>query len=129
MIILDTHIWIWWIDESPRLTTKHQETIATHQADGLGLSIISAWEVAKLVEKNKLVLSCPVDEWLNTALAYPSIQVLPLTLSIIVQSTQLLGFHNDPSDQIIVATAMIHQCPLLTVDEKILVYPNVQTLK
>ena len=129
MIILDTHIWIWLVSESPRLTAQHREFIDTHQASGLGLSIISAWEVAKLVEKKKLVLSLSVDEWLNYALHYPGIQVLPLTIPIIVQSTQLLGFHNDPSDQIIVATAIIHQCPLLTVDKKILAYPEVQTLR
>ncbi len=96
MIILDTHIWIWLVDESPRLTTQHKEIIATHQATGLGLSIISIWEVAKLVEKKRLVLSYPVEEWLNYAVDYPGVQILPLTIPIIVQSTQLLGFLRRP---------------------------------
>ena len=68
-------------------------------------------------------------EWLQTALAYPGVQLLNLTLPIIVQSTQLTGFHNDPADQIIVATAKVYDCLLLTADGKILNYAGVKTLK
>jgi PIN domain nuclease of toxin-antitoxin system len=129
MIILDTHIWLWWVDSSSRLTARLEQLILEHQVSQLGVSIFSCWEVAKLVEKNRVELSYLVDEWLNYAIAYPGVQLLPLTLPIIVQSTQLAGFHNDPADQIIVATAKVHNCPLLTVDEKILAYPDVNTLK
>jgi len=129
MIILDTHIWLWWVDSSSRLTARLEQLILEHQVSQLGVSIFSCWEVAKLVEKNRVELSYPVDEWLNYAIAYPGVQLLPLTLPIIVQSTQIAGFHNDPADQIIVATAKVHNCPLLTVDEKILAYPDLNTLK
>lgn len=129
MIVLDTHIWVWWVDDSARLTKKHREWIEEYQSQGLGVSIVSCWEVAKLVEKNRLVFSCSTREWLEEALAYPGVQLLDLTLPIVVDSTQLSGFHSDPFDQIIVATARIYGCPLLTVDAKILNYPNVQTLK
>ena len=129
MIVLDTHIWVWWVSENPRLTPQQQETIAAYQSSGLGVSIISAWEVAKLVEKKRLELSCSVEEWLKQAVAYPGVRILPLTLSIVVQSTQLTGFHNDPADQMIVATSKVRNCPLLTADEKILAYPGLQTLK
>ncbi|MGK7931980.1 MAG: type II toxin-antitoxin system VapC family toxin [Microcystaceae cyanobacterium] len=129
MIILDTHIWIWWVDNNPRLTIQHRQWIKQYQSEGLGISIISCWEVAKLVEKQRLKLAYPVDQWLNTALNYPNIQLLNLTLPILVQSTQLPNFHNDPADQIIVATAKIYQCSLLTVDAKIVHYPLVTTFK
>jgi PIN domain nuclease of toxin-antitoxin system len=66
MIVLDTHIWVWWVDGSERLTKKHREYIEKYQCQGLGVSIVSCWEVAKLVEKNRLVFSCPVNEWLET---------------------------------------------------------------
>lgn len=128
MIILDTHIWIWWVDNNTQLNQRQRELINTYQSNGLGISIISCWEVAKLVENKKLVLSCSIDEWLNGGLAYPGIQLLNLTLSIIIASTQLTGFHRDRADQLIVATAKIHNCPLLTADNKILAYPHVQTL-
>lgn len=129
MIVIDTHIWIWWVNDSPRLTDRHKQLIQDYQSQGLGISIISCWEVAKLVEKNRLVLSISVDEWLKQALAYPGIQLLNLTVPILVQSTQLAGFHNDPADQMIVATAKVYDCLLLTADTKILNYANVNTFK
>ncbi|ACB53574.1 unknown [Crocosphaera subtropica ATCC 51142] len=128
MIILDTHIWIWWVDNNSRLTQRQRKLINTYQSDRLGISIISCWEVAKLVENNRLVLSCSVDEWLNGAIAYPGVQLLNLSDPIIVASTQLINFHRDPADQLIVATSQVYNCPLLTADKKILAYPHVQTL-
>ncbi len=129
MIILDTHIWIWWVDQSPRLTAQHNAWIEQYQTEGLGISIISIWEVAKAVESGRLGLSLPVQDWLETAIAHPGVQLLDLTIPIIVESTNLAGFHRDPGDQLIVATARIYQSPLLTADTKILAYPNVTTLK
>jgi PIN domain nuclease of toxin-antitoxin system len=128
MIILDTHIWVWWVDGNERLTEKHRESIEQYQSQGLGVSIVSCWEVAKLVEKNRLLFSCSVNEWLEAALAYPGVELLNLTLPIVVSSTQLSGFHSDPFDQIIVATARFYECPLLTVDAKIINYSGVATL-
>ena len=128
MIILDTHIWIWWVDNNSRLTQRQRELINTYQSSGLGVSIISCWEVAKLVENNRLILSCSVDEWLNGAITYPCVQLINLNLDIIVASTQLIGFHRDPADQLIVATSQVYNCSLLTADKKILAYPNVKTL-
>ncbi len=128
MIILDTHIWVWWVNEDPRLTKKYLDWIDEYQSQGLGISIISCWEVAKLVELNRINLSIPVDEWLTAALAYPGIERIELTIPIIVESTKLIGFHRDPSDQIIVATSKVYDCPLMTADTKIITYPNVNTL-
>ena len=122
MIILDTHIWIWWIDDNPKLSTHNREIIQTNQTSGLGISIISCWEIAKLVEKNRLTFECSVEEWLKVALNYPNIQLLELNLPIIIQSTQLSGFHADPADQIIVATSKVHGLLLVTQDQKILNY-------
>lgn len=129
MIVLDTHLWVWWVDNNARLTQKHQDWIQQYQSQGLGISIISCWEVAKLVELGTLTLSLAVDEWLAAALADPGVQQLELTIPIIIQSTTLTGFHRHPADQLIVATAKIHGCPVLTADAKILAYPEVQTLK
>ena len=66
---------------------------------------------------------------MHTALSYAGIRLLDLTPQIAIESTQLPGeFHRDPADQIIVATARIHDCPLLTVDDKILDYPYVKII-
>lgn len=130
MIIIDTHIWVWWIHNDDRLTEKIREFIKANEEEGLGVSVFSCWEVAKLVELNRLILHCPIDEWMSTALTYPGVQVVELTPEIAIESAQLPGdFHRDPADQIIVATARIHDCPLLTVDDKILNYSHVKLLK
>lgn len=128
MIVLDTHVWVWWVNQSSQLTFELQRTIHNHQATGLGVSMILCWEVAKLVELGRLQLTLPTLDWLNQALAYQGIQLLDLTVPILVESTQLPGvFHRDPADQMIVATARVYGVPLLTVDSKILNYPHILT--
>jgi PIN domain nuclease of toxin-antitoxin system len=73
MIILDTHIWVWWVQNDLRLTKKHQELLKYYEAEGLGVGIVSCWEVAKLVEKNRLILPLPINKWLEIALNYPGV--------------------------------------------------------
>jgi PIN domain nuclease of toxin-antitoxin system len=126
VIILDTHIWIWWIDCNARLPADFLALIQSETANGIGVCAISCWEVAKLVEHGKLQLGCPVDQWIAQALR-PPIQLLPLTPEVAVGSTQLPGnFHRDPADQMIVATARILGCSLVTLDRLIRAYPHVQ---
>ncbi|MCU0545588.1 MAG: type II toxin-antitoxin system VapC family toxin [Oscillatoriaceae cyanobacterium Prado104] len=128
MIVLDTHIWIWWVHGDENLTHEYYEYVQEQESQGLGISAISCWEVAKLVEYGRLTLPSSVDEWLDEALAYPGINFLELTPRICVESTQLPGdFHRDPADQIIVATARVHNCPIVTVDRKIREYPYVES--
>jgi PIN domain nuclease of toxin-antitoxin system len=130
MILLDTHIWIWWVHKEARLTEQHIGWLQENEPHGLGVSVISCWEVAKLVERNRLTLPCPVAEWFDVALTYPGVQLVSLTPGIALESTQLPdGSLRDPADQIIVATARVYGCPLLTVDARILSYPHVVTLK
>ncbi|MBD3305241.1 PIN domain-containing protein [candidate division KSB3 bacterium] len=127
MIVLDTHIWVWWVDGNMRLPDLYAY-IQTHESSGLGVSVMSCWEVAKLVEYQRLRLDRPVEDWIHGALQYPGIRLLELTPRIIVESTQLPGaFHRDPADQLIVATARIFDCPLVTLDDKIRAYPHVET--
>lgn len=129
MIILDTHIWIWWIQGDSRLTPIYRNYVQANEPLGLGVSIISCWEIAKLIEVGKLTLPLPVEDWINRSLTHPGIRQLDLTPRIAVEATQLPGaFHRDPSDQFIVATARVYGCPLVTMDTKIRQYPHVQTV-
>ncbi len=129
MILLDTHIWVWYLSDSSALDNHTKRTIADNAGGGFAVSMISYWEVAKLVEVQRIHLSQPVETWLNTALSHSNIQAINLTTRIIVESTQLpQPFHRDPADQIIVATARVLGIPMLTMDGKILAYPHVQTL-
>ncbi|MBX3057367.1 MAG: type II toxin-antitoxin system VapC family toxin [Anaerolineae bacterium] len=127
MILLDTHIWVWWVSRSHSLSSNLERKIQQYQTNGFAVSIISCWEVAKLVELGKLSLTLPVLDWLNQAIVYPGVRLLQLDVAVVVEATQLPGdFHRDPADQILVATARIYNFPILTADRKILDYPHVQ---
>nr|WP_274703653.1 type II toxin-antitoxin system VapC family toxin [Chloroflexus aurantiacus] len=129
VIVLDTHIWIWWVHDPSQLTQAQIEAITNNETELIGISAISCWEVAKLVEYKRLELPLPLEEWFEQALSYPGMQLLALTPEIAIESTRLpTPFHRDPADQIIVATARIYGCPLVTSDEKILQYPHVVTI-
>jgi PIN domain nuclease of toxin-antitoxin system len=127
MIVLDTHILVWWANQDEKLTATQVDKIRASPV--LAISVISFWEIAKLTELGRLTLKMPVLNWFQDILSYPKIQLIPLSPEIIVQSTQLPGtFHKDPADQIITATAITLGCPLLTQDAKILAYPHVVTI-
>lgn len=126
MILLDTHIWIWWVHGDPQLPPNYHDYIQQHEAHGLGVCAISCWEVAKLVERGRLVF--PITDWMSRALGYPEVPLLELSPQVAIESTQLPGaFHRDPADQIIVATPRIYNCPLVTMDLNMRAYPHVKT--
>jgi len=129
LILLDTHIWAWWVNGDPKLAQRQQDHLDANQASGLGIAVYSCWEIAKQVELGKMVLSIPIVQWMNQAVTYSGLIVFPMTPEIAVESTRLPPtFHKDPADQIIVATARIHKISLLTADAKILAYPHVTLL-
>lgn len=129
MILLDTHVWIWWVHYDPLLPVDVESIVKSHESSGLGISAISCWEVAKLVEYKRLTLPLSISDWMKQALSYPGIVFLDLSPEIAIESTQLpQPFHKDPADQLIVATARIHSIPLVTCDHKIRAYPHVQLL-
>jgi PIN domain nuclease of toxin-antitoxin system len=120
-----THIWIFWEADPQRLRSSHR-AILERTEGRFAVSIISCWEIAKLVQYRRLDLDRPVGEWLNSALSRPGLELLPISPEIAVESAQLPEpFHRDPADQLIVATARIRRIPLLTEDSKILAYPHV----
>ena len=127
MILLDTHIWIWWVSQSQRLSQAHTTLLNQKLDEGLGVSIISCWEIAKLIEYGRLTLDRPAQEWLDAALSRPGVELIPLSTRIVIESTQLpQPFHRDPADQLIVATARVLGCPLMSEDAKITAYTHVQ---
>ena len=115
--LLDTHVWLWAANEPSTLSVKVRKLFEVEE-EVFGLSAISPWEVAKKVEKGKLPLPCAVLDWVQGALP-ETVTLLPLSPEIAVRSTMLKGFHGDPADQIIVATALVHRLTLLTSDTAI----------
>lgn len=130
MIVLDTHIWVWWANDSQELRDPYRNALSQHGASGLGVSVISCGEVGKLVEKGRLKLTLPLKDWIETALALPGIVTLPLTAETAIESVQLpRPIHGDPADQLLIATARVLGAPLLTADHRLLEYGGVDTLK
>jgi len=92
MIILDTHIWVWWVHGDERLTGTQAEVITTNETDIIGVNAISVWEIAKLVEYNRLELPCQLHNWFYEALSYPGIRLIELIPEIAIESTKLLAW-------------------------------------
>ena len=127
-LLLDTHVWIWWHMAPGNLSRKARDLIGGGGEDGLLLSAISLWEFCKLLEKKRLGISCDPEAWMAEALAMPALHVAPLTPTVAYRSTVLPPpFHDDPADQIIVATAREENATILTKDQLIRAYPHVRT--
>ena len=126
-ILLDTHVWIWLsLERYKLLSTKSKKVI--NSADQKWISAISCWELAKLVEKNRIGFSIPTLTWIRRSLNQYDIKVADLSPDIAVESTALRGFHKDPADQIIAATSRILGIPLVTSDKRILDFSEVNTI-
>ena len=128
MIVLDTHIWFYFINDGPeKLAAKARKAIRDN--DVLGVSIISCWEIAMLVAKNRLRFSIDVQDWITQALKYKGIKLIELTPEIAVLATRLPGeFHKDPADRIIAASCLKLGAPLITLDKSIKEWGHVHTI-
>lgn len=129
MVLLDTHAWVWGIENPGKLGRKAGALLTNRSSWPHLVSVISVWEVAKLVEKRRLALAIAIDKWIEQALAAPGIALEMITPEVAVESTRLPGsFQSDPADQIIVATARSLNVPIVTSDLRIRKYPHVRTV-
>jgi PIN domain nuclease of toxin-antitoxin system len=130
LIVIDTHIWIWWVHDHHDLKPWMRRALIEHESDGIGISAISCWEIARLNAGQKIDLHAAIEEWFDVGLNYPGVVLLDLTPPICIEANRLDGFANkDPADRMIVATARVHACDLLTADSKILDFDGVRLLK
>lgn len=123
-LLLDTHTWVWLNNGSDELSNKIIQKIDTAADQGkVFISAISVWEIATLAAKKRLVLRTSLKEWVDEALSQVGVDLVPLSPDISIESSVLPnGFHGDPADRLIVATARIKRMILLTRDSKILSY-------
>ena len=128
--LLDTHTWIWWNMNPRNLSQRVTGIISNINAyEEMLLSAISPWEFSKLLEKKRIGISCNPEDWINAAMDMPKLRIVPLSPLLSYRSTVFpQPFHDDPADQIIVATAREENATILTKDEKILEYENVSSL-
>jgi PIN domain nuclease of toxin-antitoxin system len=130
MIVLDTHVWVWFVSNPELLSKKAKRTIERAVVDNnVFIPSISAWEVALLTSKKRLLLSMEVADWIKKSEMLPFVNFIPVDNSIAVKSVNLpQPFHSDPADRIIIATAISLGASLITKDERILKYPHVKTI-
>lgn len=117
VIIADTHVLIWWINEPESLSRAARNAIES--ADWIGISAISAWEVAMLARRNRIAIDTNVTEWLEDVFAVSSMMRIELSIEIAVTAARLSDPLRDPADCVIVATALHRHAPLVTKDHKI----------
>ena len=124
MILLDTHVLVWAVEDDRRLGETARATIEeSRHADGAAISAITPWEIALLVEKGRLQLAMDLGDWIQAVLHAPGVDLIPIEPVIAIDSVRLPGaFHADPADRLIVATARHRRIPLLTADHAILAY-------
>ena len=125
MILLDTHIWVNWILLGDVALSRGIVT-AMQSDTRLAISAISCFEVALLVKREKLELPLPVEEWVAEALSKSGIESLPVTCEIARKAVGLSEIHRDPADRIIIATAIVHDARLASMDS---VFPSYEELQ
>ena len=120
-VLLDTHIWVWWLTPGSPLSRAEREALDEKAGRReLFLAAISLWEAQVLHAKKRLDLPLPFAEWLARATDDRMISVLPLDVDVVLALDALPdSFHGDPADRLIVATARAHAMPLATHDATI----------
>jgi len=127
LIVLDTHAWVWWAAEPERLSSKARSAI--EEADALGVSPISCWEVAMLVTHRRLEFDRDTLVWIRQALALPRLALLPVTPEVAVAAAHFPPeFPGDPADRLIAAAALAERAPLVTKDRHLRSSPILSTI-
>jgi PIN domain nuclease of toxin-antitoxin system len=131
MILLDTHVVLWSVNDDARLGSKTRQMIGeTSKLEPFYVSAITTWEIAMLVKKGRLDLGQPADDWLGLASRHPAWQNLAIDPSVAIDAVNLPGnFHNDPADRFIVAAARLNRFSVVTADRAILDYARAGFVK
>jgi PIN domain nuclease of toxin-antitoxin system len=123
-LLLDTHIWIWFIQKPEQIAARTLQQLA-EPTNELWLSPISTWEAVMLQRKGRIRLPEDLTEWMSKSTA--GIFEAPLTHEIALASHRL-ALHADPADRFLVATAQVLDLILVTADDKLLGLSIIKTL-
>lgn len=115
MIVLDSHIWFWWINlEHHRIPPFMLTEIK--DSPRAGVSAVSCFELALAHHRGRLEFPLPAREWFALALAGSGVELLPLTPEISTRAVELPEVHRDPFDRIIIATTLELNACLASID-------------
>ncbi|PTS87039.1 VapC toxin family PIN domain ribonuclease [Sphingomonas sp. HMWF008] len=123
MILLDTHVLIWFADGDPRLGVATRDIVGTAIGSGEArFAAISMWEIGMLVARGHVTLAMPPETWIER-LEDVGVVIVNMTRQISLDAGIMpREIHGDPCDRIIMATARSLGCPLLTADRRLLEY-------
>jgi PIN domain nuclease of toxin-antitoxin system len=111
MLNLDTHVLLHAV--GGKLTAREESLL---RADRWSISAIVMWEIAKLAQLDRIAIDLDDPE---VARVLGAVHVWPITADVARSSTRL-DMHSDPADELIVATSIVHNVPLVTRDRKLL---------
>src|SRR5436190_2166286 len=123
-LLLDTHTAIWLVRNEPIARAAEEAVNAVHEAGGtLLVSPITAWEVGRLVSRNRIDLLATPQRWFRGLLSIPDVRLAELSPEILIAASFLPGRPpNDPADRILLATARELAATLVTRDREMLAY-------
>lgn len=121
-LLLDTHIFIWYVTDNPKLSATTRALIDEGDNDIL-LSIVSIWEIAIKQSAGKLCFALPFGVFIEQQLRDNSIELLNINLEYIEVVESLPFHHRDPFDRLIIAQAMVERIPVLSADAIFDAYP------
>lgn len=122
MILLDTHIWLWWLLGDGQLTNRERDSL-DHLAINrlLAISWVSVWETEMLERKGRISLEPNFKVWIREAASPDFITLLPADLEVVIAQRELPeNFHQDPADRLISATSILSGFKLATHDSRII---------
>ena len=114
-LLLDTHAFLWWVEDAPRLSMKAREQIADASRPCF-VSVASCWEMAIKSSLGKLRLALPVGDYVSHHVAENSFRLLPITLEHAAFVEPLPFHHRDPFDRLLAAQAVCEGLLLVSAD-------------
>ncbi|MBV5262038.1 type II toxin-antitoxin system VapC family toxin [Synechococcus moorigangaii CMS01] len=126
-LLLDTHIWLWYLQGSDRLSVELQNRIRDPRVQ-LWLSPISIWETLMLAEKGRINLGKPSQQWISDTLKVLKVKEVTLNNDIAILSRAIQLPHQDPAARFIAAMALYYDLVLATVDRNLTASEQLTTL-
>ena len=114
-LLLDTHIFLWFIMGSPRLST-HARDLIEDEANEKFLSVASLWEIAIKYSLGKLSLSAPFDKLIPQQLSLNGFELLNIKIDHATMVATLPFHHRDPFDRLLIAQAMTEKMSVVSSD-------------
>ena len=120
-ILLDTHAFLWFIDENPRLSEPARVLIEAEDSQPF-LSMASLWEIAIKISLGKLQLEQSYEAFIPQQLASNGIGILNFSLEHIAAIASLPFHHRDPFDRLIAVQSKIEKMTLVSADSSFDLY-------